>query len=108
VPFSACLAADVEQAKLDHARDLWAVHTVNTSDGDRAIEEIRSLVGERGVTVALDFVGVQPTVDLCSRIVGRASRITIVGLGGGCYTTPETSPPTDARSAFPTGAPALN
>jgi alcohol dehydrogenase, propanol-preferring len=95
------IAADVDQAKLDHARDLWAVHTVNTSDGDRAIEEIRSLVGERGVTVALDFVGVQPTVDLCSRIVGRASRITIVGLGGGVLHYSGNQPPYGCEVSVP-------
>lgn len=77
------IACDIDDGKLAHARTLGADHTVNTRDSKRAVEELRSLVGARGAAVALDFVGAQPTIDLCTRIVGRASRLTIVGMGGG-------------------------
>jgi propanol-preferring alcohol dehydrogenase len=77
------IAGDIDDDKLAHARALGADHTLNTRDFKRSVEEIRSLVGARGAAVALDFVGVQPTIDLCSRVVGRRSRLTIVGMGGG-------------------------
>jgi len=77
------IAADIDDSKLEHARQLGVKHTINSRDGDAAFEAIRDLTGPRGATVALDFVGAQPTIDLCARIVGRQSRITVVGLGGG-------------------------
>jgi len=95
------IAGDIDDAKLAHARALGVAHTVDTRDGERAAEEIRALVGERGVTVALDFVGAQPTLDLCSRIVGRASRIAIVGLGGGTLHYAQGSPPFGCEVSMP-------
>lgn len=95
------IAGDIDDAKLAHARALGVAHTIDTRDPERAAEEIRALVGERGVTVALDFVGAQPTLDLCSRIVGRASRIAIVGLGGGTLHYAQGSPPFGCEVSMP-------
>ncbi len=39
--------------------------------------------GTRGAGLVLDCVGVQPTVDLGARLLGRNCVWTIVGLGGG-------------------------
>ena len=50
------IAGDIDDVKLSHARELGATHTINTRE-KTATEEIRDLVGQRGVTVALDFVG---------------------------------------------------
>ena len=69
------IAGDIDDAKLAHARALGADETVNTRHLQTAVKEIRRLVGPRGAAVALDFVGAQPTIDLCASIVGRASRI---------------------------------
>ena len=95
------IAGDIDETKLFHARELGAQHTVNTSDNERAIQEIRDLAGERGVTVALDFVGIQPTVDLCGSVVGRASRIAIVGLGGGTLHYSANRPPFGCEVSIP-------
>jgi propanol-preferring alcohol dehydrogenase len=77
------IAGDIDESKLEHARKLGVRHTVNTRNSESAVETIASLVGPRGVTVALDFVGAQATIDLCVRVVGRNSRLSVVGLGGG-------------------------
>lgn len=77
------IAGDIDDAKLAHARELGVEHTFNTRDGKAAAEAIRALTGIRGAAVALDFVGPQPTIDLCKAVVGRASRIAVVGMGGG-------------------------
>ncbi|MFT4194644.1 NAD(P)-dependent alcohol dehydrogenase [Ottowia sp.] len=95
------IACDIDDAKLAHARQLGADHTVNTRDGKRAAEEIRALVGARGADVALDFVGAQPTVDLCARVVGRASRIAVVGLGGGVLHYAANQPPYGCEVSVP-------
>ncbi len=87
------IAGDIDENKLAHARELGVKHTVNTRDGKAAAEEIRSLTGARGAVLALDFVGAQPTVELCTRIVGRNSRITVVGLGGGTLHYSANNPP---------------
>lgn len=95
------IAGDIDEAKLKHARELGAAQTVNTRDGKRAAEAIRDFAGERGITVALDFVGAQPTVDLCARVVGRASRLAVVGLGGGILHYAANSPPYGCEVSVP-------
>ena len=95
------IACDIDDAKLAHATQLGAHHTVNTRDAKAAREAIAALVGERGAAVALDFVGAQPTVDLCARIVGRASRLTIVGLGGGVLHYGANRPPYGCEVSVP-------
>src|SRR5574337_1216672 len=87
------IACDIDEVKLAHARALGAEHTVNMRDPKQATQQTRDLVGARGADVALDFVGVQPTVDLCAAVVGRASRITIAGLGGGTLHYAANQPP---------------
>ena len=77
------IAADVDPAKLAQAKALGADEVVNTGDVSAAAEQILKIVGPRGAGLVLDCVGVQPTIDLGARILGRNSVWTIVGLGGG-------------------------
>ena len=95
------IAGDIDEAKLAHARQLGVAHTINTRSGDLAVEEISDLAGPRGISVALDFVGAQPTVDLCARTVGRASRLTIVGLAGGVLSYSANNPPYGTQVSVP-------
>lgn len=95
------IAGDIDEAKLAHARELGIRHLVNTRDGNAAAETIGRLTGPRGVTLALDFVGAQPTVDLCVRVVGRNSRITVVGLGGGTLQYAANRPPYGCQVTIP-------
>jgi hypothetical protein len=55
---------------------------VNARNVDAA-EQIRNIPGPRGAGVVLDCVGVQATVDLGAKLLGRNGVWTIVGLGGG-------------------------
>ncbi|MDR2878139.1 MAG: NAD(P)-dependent alcohol dehydrogenase [Chromatiales bacterium] len=87
------IAGDIDAAKLDHARKLGAAHTINTRDGEAAAEAIKKIAGPRGITVAFDFVGAQATVDLCVRVLGRNSRLAVVGLAGGVVHYAANSPP---------------
>jgi propanol-preferring alcohol dehydrogenase len=56
------------------------VNNRNTAD---AAERIQQITGRAGAGLVLDCVGVQPTMDLGAKLLGRNSVWTIVGLGGG-------------------------
>ena len=51
-----------------------------------AAEAILAATGGYGVDVVLDFVGVQPTVDLGRAVIAPEGLIRYVGLGGGSFT----------------------
>ena len=77
------VAADVDDRKLEHAKALGADDIVNNRNASEAAERIRNITGPRGAGLVLDCVGVQATVDLGAKLLGRNSVWTIVGLGGG-------------------------
>jgi propanol-preferring alcohol dehydrogenase len=77
------IAADIDEKKLEHAKELGANEVVDTRDVNAASEKIRKITGARGAGLVLDCTGVQPTVDLGAKLLGRNSVWTIVGLGGG-------------------------
>jgi alcohol dehydrogenase, propanol-preferring len=77
------VAADVDEKKLDQAKSLGADEVVNNRNADEAAERIRKITGPRGAGLVLDCVGVQPTVDLGAKLLGRNCVWTIVGWGGG-------------------------
>lgn len=96
------IAADVDDSKLELARKYGATHTINTRTAAESVaESIAALVGPRGVTVVLDFVGAQTTVDLAVRVVGRNSRIVVVGLAGGVVHYSANSPPYGCEVSIP-------
>jgi alcohol dehydrogenase, propanol-preferring len=77
------IAADVDEKKLDQAKALGADETVNNRNANEAAERIQKITGLRGAGLVLDCVGVQPTIDLGAKLLGRNCVWTIVGLGGG-------------------------
>jgi propanol-preferring alcohol dehydrogenase len=77
------VAADVDDTKLQQAKALGADDIVNNRDTSEAAERIREITSPRGAGLVLDCVGVQPTLDLGARLLGRNSVWTIVGLSGG-------------------------
>lgn len=95
------IAGDVDDAKLAQAKSLGADHTVNTRDLESATVAIRDIVGPKGAVLVLDCVGIQPTFDLGVRVLGRNSRWTIVGLGGGHHDFHFTSTPYGCEMCTP-------
>ena len=77
------VAADVDDKKLQQAKALGADDIVNNRNGSEAAERIQQIAGPRGAGLVLDCVGLQPTLDLGAKLLGRNSLWTIVGLGGG-------------------------
>jgi alcohol dehydrogenase, propanol-preferring len=74
-------AIDVAEDKLALARTLGADATVR-SDANALAHALESNRGEP-FDVVLDFVGLQPTIDLGRKLVRAGGDYTIVGLGGG-------------------------
>ncbi len=94
------IAGDIDETKLEHARELGADHVFN-SGSNQAADHVRDLAGPRGITVALDFVGAQSTIDLCTQVVGRGSRIAVVGLAGGTLHYAANTPPYGTDVSIP-------
>jgi propanol-preferring alcohol dehydrogenase len=75
------IAVDVDEARLELARQLGAAHTVLA--GDEAANAILAATGGRRVDVVFDFVGSQATLDLAARVTGRGGAILLTGGGSG-------------------------
>jgi propanol-preferring alcohol dehydrogenase len=95
------VAADVDDEKLQQARALGADDIVNNRQGEEAAERILQMTGPRGAGLVLDCVGVQPTMDLGAKLLGRNSVWTIVGLGGGRHDFRHGSTPYGTTMSIP-------
>src|SRR6188472_2281845 len=95
------IAADVDETKLEQAIALGADDIVNNRDAAEAAERIQKIAGPRGAGLVLDCIGVQPTVDLGAKLLGRNSVWTIVGLGGGRHEFHHGSTPYGTSMSIP-------
>src|SRR5690349_107529 len=71
------IAADVDHTKLEQAKALGAHDVINNRNAGAAADRIQQITGARGAGFVLDCVGVQPTIDLGARLLGRNSVCTI-------------------------------
>ncbi|MTD16437.1 alcohol dehydrogenase catalytic domain-containing protein [Nakamurella sp. YIM 132087] len=78
------IAVDNDESKLAIAREHGA-DLVLKSDADTA-QRILDETNGYGADVVFDFVGVQPTVDLATKVVSPEGALRFVGLGGGTFT----------------------
>ena len=70
--------ADVDQAKLDFARELGFTHTVNSGKTDPS-EYVHSVTGNKGADVALEAAGVSAALEGCLRSVKVFGKIVLMG-----------------------------
>ena len=76
------ICADLDDQKLNTAKELGATHVVNTKESD-ASQKIMSICNEKGVDSIVDFVNAPPTVKLDLSVVRKRGNIILVGLFGG-------------------------
>lgn len=95
------VACDVSDDKLALAKKYGVQHLVNTKNGETALAEILAITGVKKAKVVLDFVGIQPTMDLAAKVVALDGDLTIVGLGGGSLPFNARSVPYGARVSTP-------
>lgn len=81
-PGARLLALDVNDAKLDTARDHGA-DAVCRADDPQALKQCLKDTG--GVLAAVDFVGSEASLAAANRLVRKGGRVVIVGLFGGKF-----------------------
>ena len=69
---------DIDDARLELARNLGAIGTFN-SGKTNPIPEIQKLTSGRGADIALECVGISPTVNLAIEAVRKGGAVTLVG-----------------------------
>jgi alcohol dehydrogenase len=72
---------DIDDKRLDVAKQLGATTVINSADGNAA-RLVMALTHDAGVDVAIEAVGVPDTFGICQAIVGAGGRIANVGVHG--------------------------
>jgi len=72
------IAVDINDDRLELAKELGAAAVVNSRDAKRALDALHELVPD-GAAAAIEVVGIEPTVDLAIRSVRRGGRVVFVG-----------------------------
>jgi alcohol dehydrogenase len=72
---------DMDENRLELAKKLGATHTINSAT-ENAEEAVKKIVGEEGVDVSIEAVGIPPTWGICQRIVKPGGHIANVGVHG--------------------------
>ena len=76
------VAVDVDNRKLEIARDLGADVVIDSRDED-PVQRIKDITGSEGAQGIVDFVGADATLRQAYYSAGRQARVVIVGLAGG-------------------------
>lgn len=72
------IAVDLDASRLDMALKFGADHAIK-SDAADVVETVRSLTNGRGADVAVEVVGITPTIGLAVNAVRKGGKITLVG-----------------------------
>ena len=89
------ICADMDDKKLNIAKELGATHVINTKESDPT-QKIMSICNEKGVDSIIDFVNAPPTVKLDLSVIRKRGNIILVGLFGGSVDLPLVSVPLKA------------
>jgi propanol-preferring alcohol dehydrogenase len=89
------ICVDIDEAKLQMAKELGADHSVNSKDPD-AVQKIMALCGGKGADCIIDFVNAPPTVKMGLAVIRKRGTMTLVGLFGGSIELPLVSVPLKA------------
>lgn len=73
------IAVDLHDHKLELAKKLGATHTLNATRGN-LIEEIRRIIGPKGVDVAIENTGVAEVIETAYEVTGAEGRTILVGV----------------------------
>ena len=78
---AAVVMVDLDDKRLEVARELGATTLINSTDG-AAAQRVMDLTAGHGVDVAIEAVGVPATFDICQAILAPGGRLANVGVHG--------------------------
>jgi alcohol dehydrogenase len=78
---AAVVMVDLDDKRLEVARQLGATTLINSTDG-HAAQRVMDLTAGQGVDVAIEAVGVPATFDICQAILAPGGRLANVGVHG--------------------------
>ena len=73
------IGVDIDDRKLEWAREFGATHTINSSEGD-PVEAIKALTGGNGVDVAIEAIGLPQTYRQAFEARDLAGTVVLVGV----------------------------
>ena len=73
------IAVDMNETKLQLAKDFGATVTINASEGD-PVSKVMELSGQRGADVAFEVIGLQQTIDQTITMARRGGQAILVGV----------------------------
>lgn len=73
------IAIDLNDEKLEHAKKIGAVHTINPKNED-AVKALLDYTDGRGVDAAIEVIGLKVTIDSAIKSVRSGGRVVLVGL----------------------------
>ena len=73
------IAIDMNETKLQMAKDFGATASVNASQGD-PVSQVMSMTAQRGADVAFEVIGLQQTIDQTITMVRRGGQAILVGV----------------------------
>ena len=73
------IAIDMNETKLQLAKDFGATATINASQGD-PVSQVMSMTEERGADVAFEVIGLQQTIDQTITMTRRGGQAILVGV----------------------------
>ena len=73
------IAIDMNETKLQMAKEFGATATINASQGD-PVSQVMSMTDERGADVAFEVIGLGPTIDQAITMTRRGGQAILVGV----------------------------
>ncbi|MDQ1374857.1 MAG: hypothetical protein QOJ09_2195 [Actinomycetota bacterium] len=73
------IAIDMNETKLQLAKEFGATATVNASQGD-PVSQVMEMTGQRGADVAFEVIGLQQTIDQTITMTRRGGQAILVGV----------------------------
>jgi NDMA-dependent alcohol dehydrogenase len=73
------IAVDMNETKLQMAKEFGATATVNASQGD-PVSQVMEMTAQRGADVAFEVIGLQQTIDQTITMVRRGGQAILVGV----------------------------
>jgi len=76
---SRIIAVDMNETKLQMAKEFGATDVINASDGD-PVGKVMGLTEERGADVSFEVIGLQQTIDQVITMTRRGGEVVLVGV----------------------------